>query len=63
MFRIKLLARFIYYWDVLFTAIDNWQLAKYMKLREKLARDIATYNKNFINDVKMEDFKSWEDIK
>jgi len=23
----------LFYWDVVFTIIDNWQLRKYMKLR------------------------------
>lgn len=33
MVKIKLLKKLLYYWDVLFTIIDQWQLRKYLKLR------------------------------
>jgi hypothetical protein len=31
--RLQILKKILYYWDVFFTIIDNWQLDKYMKLR------------------------------
>lgn len=32
--RLKLLKSLLFWWDVIFTYIDNWQLRKYMKLRQ-----------------------------
>jgi hypothetical protein len=62
MWKIRLLAKFIYYWDVLFTLIDEWQLRKYVKLRKKMAEMIHDYNRNEkLKDC--EDHEDWEDVK
>jgi hypothetical protein len=31
--KLRLLKKLLFWWDVVFTAIDNWQLRKYVKLR------------------------------
>jgi hypothetical protein len=59
--KYKILTKLIYWWDVLFTAIDIWQLKVYMKMIK--TKSNLNIEKNVKNKIKQEDFDTWEDIK
>lgn len=53
----NLLKKLLYYWDVLFTAIDIWQLKQYYRL--KLYIENREYEKA---PQSKEDVKNWEEL-
>jgi hypothetical protein len=65
--KIKLVARLLWIWDVTFTCIDEWQLRKYLKLREYLGKLETDYIQKGIiklniepNDL--EEYENWVDV-
>ena len=61
--KIWLINRFIYYWDVVFTSIDNWQLRRYISLKEYKQGLIENEDARLSNYLdEMEEFKEWEDL-
>jgi len=65
--RIKLLAKLLFGWDVLFTYIDRWQLRKYLILRETLGEwEEEDFDKE-LHDLKiessdLEEYENWNDV-
>lgn len=64
--KIWILNKLIYWWDVIFTAIDMWQIDKWLKLRNKLHEE--EYNKGLVRNKitithDLEDYNSFEDVK
>lgn len=63
MILIWIMTRIIFYWDVFFTMVDNWQLRQYIKLKEKkqqLIEEKDALMDNYLNE--MEEFKEWDDL-
>jgi hypothetical protein len=60
------MTKIIYWWDVFFTFIDNWQLRKYVKLKEirqdlieSKENEMDQFLYNFKEDKELETF--WEE--
>ena len=37
--KLRILEKILYYWDVIFTLIDEWQLRKWLKLRQYIEEE------------------------
>jgi len=55
--KLWILKKILFYWDVFFTIIDNWQLRKYVKLRNYI--DDLQYESI---DTSGENWRDWDDV-
>lgn len=64
MWKVKLILKIAYYWDVFYTILDNFQLRIYVKLKNK-ARDLLAehYKLDKREKLQRESYEDWDSIK